>query len=484
MPLIEASPQRQPAGLFPVFSRPLWKLTFSALLIVQPLYAIESTAVEDKVWVMGSDRDYPPYQFIDHAGRPAGFDVDITRAVAEAMGLEIAIRTDAWETLRQDLENQRLDGVVGMFYSSDRSRNVDFTSPYLQLHHRLFVSRSSAIRNLDDVATARLVVQKGDLIHDQWSAKGASVTAVPTLSDALLGVDAGYFDAALIPHLQGVYLIRQKHIANVVPVGAPLLPTQKCIALAKGHPELLGRFNEGLAIIRASGRYEAIYDHWFGLTSFDTADETLRSYRAWGTAFLVGLALLGLLGVIQFRQRTRRLAQEVERQREMALHDPLTGLGNRLLLREHFEQARASARRHQYQIGLLLIDLDGFKAVNDRLGHAAGDQILCAVAERLRHAVREMDTVVRNGGDEFIILLKELSNEHPACVVAEKIIQQLDKFPRPDLGDVRLGASIGIAFYPTHGEELELLIRKADRAMYRCKTSGKNRYAICPIEAA
>jgi diguanylate cyclase (GGDEF)-like protein len=94
-----------------------------------------------------------------------------------------------------------------------------------------------------------------------------------------------------------------------------------------------------------------------------------------------------------------------------------------------------------------------------------------------------MDTVVRNGGDEFIILLKELSNEHPACIVAEKIIQQLDKFPRPDLGDVRLGASIGIAFYPTHGEELELLIRKADRAMYRCKTSGKNRYAICPIEA-
>ncbi|HYE33995.1 diguanylate cyclase domain-containing protein [Methylocaldum sp.] len=483
MPFTPMSPQPQAAVRPPVSVGPIRLLTCLALLGLQPIRAAEPIAAENRVWVMGSDRDYTPYQFLDAAGQPVGFDVDITRAAAEVMGLKIVIRTDEWETLRQDLENQRLDGVVGMFYSSDRTRNVDFTSPYLQLHHRLFVPRGSAIRNLEDVAAARLVVQNGDLMHDQWRAKGGSVTAVPTLSKALFGLDAGRFDAALIPHLQGVYLIRQKHIANVIAIGTPLFPTQKCIALAKGHPELLGQLNEGLTIIKASGRYDALYNHWFGITSPSAADEKLRSYLAWGAALLASLMLLGLSGVIHFRQRTRRLSQEIERQRNRALHDSLTGLGNRLLLLEHFEQARAAARRHHQQIALLLIDLDGFKEVNDRLGHPAGDQILCTVAHGLRRSVRDMDTVVRNGGDEFIILLKELSNEHPATVVAEKILQHLDSLPGPDLDDIPLGASIGIALYPTHGEELELLIRKADRAMYHCKANGKNRYGFCPGEA-
>lgn len=483
MSLTQILLQPKTAGRPLAFFASLNRFTCLALLTFQSIHAAEPIPAEDKVWVMGSDRDYPPYQFLDGADRPIGFDVDVARAAAEVMGLKITIRTDAWKTLRQDLENQRLDGVVGMFYSADRTRNVNFTSPYLQLHHHLFVPRGSTFQRLEDLTAARLVVQNSDLMHDRWSAQGASVTAVPSLSEALLGLEAGQFDAALIPYLQGLYLIRQNHIANVIPVGEPLFPTQKCIALAKGHPELLGQFNEGLTIIKASGRYDEIYDHWFGITAPSTADETLRVYLAWDIAFLASVAVLGVLGVIQFRQRTRRLSQEIEHQRKIALHDPLTGLGNRLLLLERFEQARAGARRHQYRIALLLIDLDGFKTVNDRLGHHAGDRILCSVAQQLRQAVRDTDTVVRNGGDEFIILLNELPDEQPAAAVADKILRHLDTLSEPLLEGIPLGASIGIALYPTHGKELESLIRKADRAMYHCKANGKNRYGVCPSKA-
>ncbi|WP_162144241.1 diguanylate cyclase domain-containing protein [Methylocaldum szegediense] len=451
---------------------------------LQLVHAAEPIRVEDKVWVMGSDRDYPPYQFLDNTSQPIGFDVDVARAAAEVMGLKIIIRTDAWKTLRQDLENQRIDGVVGMFSSADRARNVDFTNPYLQLHHRLFVTRGSNIQSLEDLSAARLVVQNRDLMHDRWGAEDVSVTAASSLSEALLGLESGQFDAALIPYLQGLYLIRQNHLANVIPVGELLFPAQKCIALAKGHPELLSQFNEGLTIIKASGRYDEIYDYWFGITPPSTVDETISAYRAWTIAFLASVAVLGVLGVIQFRHRTRSLSQEIERQRKIALHDPLTGLGNRLLLLERFEQAKAAARRHQHLVALLLIDLDGFKTVNDRLGHHTGDRILCTVAQRLRQAVRDTDTVVRNGGDEFIVLLNELPNEQSALTVADKILQHLNTLSEPLLDGIPLGASIGIALYPIHGEELELLIRKADCAMYYCKANGKNRYGFYPSDAS
>lgn len=169
--------------------------------------------------------------------------------------------------------------------------------------------------------------------------------------------------------------------------------------------------------------------------------------------------------------------REAQRQLElMAYHDPLTGLCNRLLLRDRFELAVASAHRSQRMIALLFLDLDLFKQVNDTLGHAVGDQVLCEVADRLSACVRESDTVCRLGGDEFAVLLTDLQEVDTAAIVAQKILEQFAKPIYLNSQSIQISFSIGIAMYPDDAGDLESMMRLADAAMYYAKDCGKNTY--------
>jgi diguanylate cyclase (GGDEF)-like protein/PAS domain S-box-containing protein len=160
----------------------------------------------------------------------------------------------------------------------------------------------------------------------------------------------------------------------------------------------------------------------------------------------------------------------------LAYHDSLTDLPNRPLLHDRLAQALALARRHQQRVALLFLDLDHFKRVNDSFGHAVGDRLLQSVAERLLACVRSSDTVSRQGGDEFVILLSEVACPADVAVRAEKILLALRMPHRIDQQDLCLTASIGIVTYPDDGMEAETLLKHADLAMYRAKGSGRNTY--------
>jgi diguanylate cyclase (GGDEF)-like protein len=160
-----------------------------------------------------------------------------------------------------------------------------------------------------------------------------------------------------------------------------------------------------------------------------------------------------------------------------ALHDPLTGLANRTLFQDRAAHALASAGRDGRSCAVLLIDLDNFKPVNDGLGHAAGDQLLRIVADRLRAVARETDTVARLGGDEFAVLL-EAPVESPgdAAVAAERILAELNQPVQLAGTTVELSASLGLAHNTATGSsELDALLRAADSAMYAAKKAGKGR---------
>ena len=159
-----------------------------------------------------------------------------------------------------------------------------------------------------------------------------------------------------------------------------------------------------------------------------------------------------------------------------AHHDGLTDLPNRLLFVDRINQAVVQARRHKEQVGVFFIDMDNFKLVNDTLGHAAGDSLLCQVGDRLRRALRQEDTVARQGGDEFLVLLPELSSEQQAAQVAQKILDTLRNPFLLGVQETYITASVGIALYPADGEEPELLIQHADLAMYQAKAEGHNKY--------
>ncbi|HOB45865.1 MAG TPA: EAL domain-containing protein [Zoogloea sp.] len=179
--------------------------------------------------------------------------------------------------------------------------------------------------------------------------------------------------------------------------------------------------------------------------------------------------------VAVFSDITERKASEA-RIAFLAQHDPLTGLPNRTLLHDRLEQALAHAARHGKRIALMFLDLDRFKTINDSLGHMMGDRLLQGVAQRLTHCIRETDTVSRQGGDEFLIVLTDIETPDDAARVAEKILARLG--PTFEIDNQQLGTSfsIGIALYPEDGDNVETLMKNADTAMYHAKESGRNTY--------
>jgi diguanylate cyclase (GGDEF)-like protein/PAS domain S-box-containing protein len=177
--------------------------------------------------------------------------------------------------------------------------------------------------------------------------------------------------------------------------------------------------------------------------------------------------------VMVFRDVTAARATS-ERMAFLALHDSLTDLPNRAMFGDHLQQAVALADRHNHQVAILYLDLDRFKHTNDTLGHAIGDGLLKAVAERLRRSERASDMVCRQGGDEFLVLLPQITDRSHAEKVAMKLLEALRAPYTIDLHEVNVSASIGIAVFPDDGLDLDDLLKVADGAMYSAKHSGRD----------
>lgn len=179
------------------------------------------------------------------------------------------------------------------------------------------------------------------------------------------------------------------------------------------------------------------------------------------------------LEVHQLKTTTEALRLANEQLRILALHDQLTGLPNRHSLHERLGTALTRAARSHHPVALLFIDLDGFKQVNDKFGHAAGDEVLCEVARRLLLAVRETDVVARFGGDEFLVLLDTEVHSGTPDVVCNRILASLAAPCKFSNGQAVVGASIGVAMHPPLPDHADGLIGRADAAMYVAKQAGK-----------
>jgi diguanylate cyclase (GGDEF)-like protein len=177
-------------------------------------------------------------------------------------------------------------------------------------------------------------------------------------------------------------------------------------------------------------------------------------------------------------KQTALLRESEERFRHMALHDALTGLATRLLLQDRLDVALASARRHRTRLGVLMVDLDRFKEINDTYGHQAGDEVLRVTASRLQNAVRNEDTVSRVGGDEFVVLLPDLSDPEAAERIAALIVGTL-AVP-VSLASQKVPVSVSVGVCTGSGEDLDAdeLMRCADNALYRAKANGRDCYAV------
>jgi len=179
--------------------------------------------------------------------------------------------------------------------------------------------------------------------------------------------------------------------------------------------------------------------------------------------------------VIVFRDVSVTRAMELQ-MAHLAQHDFLTGLPNRMLFSDRVRQAIAVAPRHLKKVAVLFLDLDGFKHINDSLGHAVGDKLLQSISKRLVNCVRGADTVSRQGGDEFVVLLSEMEKSEDAAITARRMLHAVAKAHSVEVHDLHVTASIGVSVYPDDGMDSETLIKNADTAMYQAKENGRQSY--------
>ena len=276
--------------------------------------------------VVGGDFNYPPYEYVDKLGQPAGFNVELTHAIAEVMGLNAVINLRPWDEMRQGLEGGTVDIVQGMAFSAQRTGEVDFSTPHALLYQSIWIRRDDRrIRSIDDLHGKTVIVMRNSIMQDFMRSfdPGARLVLTDTLADALRLLNDGKYDCALVSRLTGKYLEKELGLKRIIPVAQPIITQSYGYAVKKGNLELLDKFNEGLAILKRTGQYQKIHDRWLGVLEPQPVSWQLAArYVA-----LVAVPLLLILGgtVVwsrtlqkQVAQRTRELAREVaEKQRAL-----------------------------------------------------------------------------------------------------------------------------------------------------------------------
>jgi PAS domain S-box-containing protein len=285
--------------------------------------------------VVGINRDFPPYEYLDAKGRPAGYDVELLRAVAEVESLDLEFRADTWDNTLNGLRESRLDLLPGLLYSKERQAFADFSTPHLVVHYAIFVRRDDArIQDETGLKGRRILVERQSQMHDHLRSAGFEADLIPVDSEpeALRRLAAGEGDAAAAPQLEGMVMVKEQHLA-IHTVGGPIFTRQLCFATRKGEAELLSRLNTGLAILNQTGRYAEIYQASFGGLLPNPQETATLIRRILSALAIVAMALLLTVAWNWFlRRRVARATLQLRhanreiRAREAYLHSVIESL--------------------------------------------------------------------------------------------------------------------------------------------------------------
>ena len=237
--------------------------------------------------VFGADYDYPPFEWLDKNGRPQGFNVDLINAVGKVMSYSVEVRLGPWPQIRRALEEQGTVDVSDMFLTEEQARTAAFSAPFWQVHDEIFVRRGTRnINMLDELAGWEVLCQEGSTAADllRRAVPNAKLILVASEPEALRRLALGQHDCAVVMSMVGRYAIQQIDLRNLTMTGPPLWPRDYCLVTARNRPELLAGLNEGLAILKQTGRFDEIYDKWF-------ADVLPR--KPWLNRFLTLLPWMG-----------------------------------------------------------------------------------------------------------------------------------------------------------------------------------------------
>ncbi len=436
---------------------------------------------QDKKIKVGVVKNWRPMEFIDNNGELAGINIDIFKLIAKRADLNFNfVVYDSWAKLSKALKDKKIAVSGSISPTLEREKYLNFTKAYWQLPWAIIHNKKlDSFSQLKDFYGKKLATVKDYEVIDDIRSKypQISLILVDTAQDGFLALQQGKVDGVLEPLITASELLKQEDsVVFKTSVVDDLAVGSSHIAVRKDWPELRSILDKGLISIQKSEK-QHIYEKWFNIninTGFNK-NVVLR------VALQIGIIILIVIVVIVIWNR--RLYQEVnrrkvleEKMKHMATHDELTGLANRALLKEQLANLIGLHQRQNLQLAVLFIDLDGFKSINDTYGHDVGDELLIQLAQRLKDNIRTSDTLVRFGGDEFVLLLTGLNFGQEAAFIAEKILQLLKTPFKLSATTTCIGCSIGIALYPDDGTTDSELLKVADTLMYKVKAQGKNNY--------
>lgn len=233
------------------------------------------------VMIIGDDINYPPYSYLDSNGVPAGFNVDLAKAVAEVMGYDVQIKLDEWSKTRATLESGGIDAISGMFYSTQREETYAFTSKHSVTNGDIFTRKDIHLDQIDDLRDQTVVVQSGDIISEYLDQLDININLVEvsTIKEALKLVSDGSYDYAGVLKLPGLYSIKEEGLTELRAQNMDLAPNDYCMAVRKDNETMLITLNSGLQILKATGEYDKIYDRWLGIYEEKTVITVIEDYQ-------------------------------------------------------------------------------------------------------------------------------------------------------------------------------------------------------------
>ncbi len=425
-----------------------------------------------------------------------GIAIDTLRYVAEQKNWELQFVPGTFAEHLESLDKHQIDLLAGIAYSSERAKRYAFTTSSLISNWGLIYARpNSNINSLLDLNGMRVAVMRNS-IHTRAFSELAEKFNISfkqvvcnNYGDVLESVRKGETDAGVVNRLFGAV---NTNIYHLVETGIIFNPINIHYAAPEGEDtELLSAIDKYLTTLKAdqtSVYYQAL-QRWLNQSHPDYFPHWLRWLA--GGLFVVMLMMLGITLLLrkQIAIRTRELQIEVDERRKaqvlldrLAYYDSLTGLPNRLSFSETLKTAMASARRRNYKVAVLFVDLDRFKTINDSLGHDAGDKLIVQVAKRLTACLREEDSINRFGGDEFVAILQDIVNVTNVDRICERMLKCMKESFDIGVTNVYSSVSIGVALYPNDDTTTDGLLKDADVAMYHAKEQGGNNYQFYNAE--
>ncbi|MFP4176671.1 MAG: transporter substrate-binding domain-containing protein [Candidatus Brocadiia bacterium] len=267
--------------------------------------------------IVGGDHNFPPFEYLDENGEPAGFATDLTRAIAERMGMDVEIRLGPWVEMRQALEKGEIDALQGMFYSAARDTMFDFSATHSVIQYVPVTSKDAPAvpATAEELKGMKLAVQREDIMHDFLREEDieADISTYDSQEDALKAVQQGARDCALMARMTALYYIRKHGWDNLQVGTSSFLSPEYSYAVPRNEKTLAGQFNEGLSLLEDSGEYRRIYDRWFGVYEDQQLSFTdVLRYSAMIIGPLLGILLLALLWGWSLRKQAKKRTRELE----------------------------------------------------------------------------------------------------------------------------------------------------------------------------